>query len=94
MAVLGAPFSGGQVKKYTFLKKKNPNFRLIKWNDQRSLHHHQHITRELFCEQKRRGVEHGPKVIRDAGLIDRLSALGKAAQLRNSVQLHVWAGFI
>ncbi|KAK7904150.1 hypothetical protein WMY93_016757 [Mugilogobius chulae] len=25
--------------------------------------------------QKRRGVEHGPKVIRDAGLIDRLSAL-------------------
>lgn len=57
-------------------------------------HHHQHITRELFCEQKRRGVEHGPKVIRDAGLIDRLSALGKAAQLRNSVQLHVWAAFI
>ncbi|CAB1335671.1 unnamed protein product [Coregonus sp. 'balchen'] len=27
--------------------------------------------------QKRRGVEHGPKAIRDAGLIERLSNLGK-----------------
>ncbi|XP_076013521.1 arginase-2, mitochondrial [Genypterus blacodes] len=29
-----------------------------------------------FCQgQKRRGVEHGPKVLRDAGLIERLSGL-------------------
>lgn len=34
-------------------------------------------TPSLCDWQKRRGVEHGPKVIRDAGLIDRLSGLGK-----------------
>lgn len=31
--------------------------------------------------QKKRGVEHGPKVIRDAGLMERLSNFGKCRNL-------------
>uniref|UniRef100_A0A3Q4B2Y6 Arginase n=1 Tax=Mola mola TaxID=94237 RepID=A0A3Q4B2Y6_MOLML len=38
--------------------------------------------------QKRRGVEHGPKVIRDAGLMDRLSALDYAIHDFGDLNFH------
>uniref|UniRef100_A0A672Q824 Arginase-2, mitochondrial-like n=1 Tax=Sinocyclocheilus grahami TaxID=75366 RepID=A0A672Q824_SINGR len=37
--------------------------------------------------QKRRGVEHGPKAIRDAGLVERLSNLGKYIIINTNVTL-------
>lgn len=77
VAVLGAPFSRGQVKPrfyffiYLCMQSAYPNFFIL-------------FFTFVLCWQKRGGVEHGPKVIRDAGLIERLSSLGrwKAGKVR------------
>lgn len=44
------------------------------------------FNRVIVSLQKRRGVEGGPQAIRDAGLADRLSSLGKYTDAGSGVE--------